>query len=85
MEFEAAISYGSGKARFRITKENPGIYYACLLNFDKVNEQFPPSKITLIRGIRCWRGSDHDDRLINALGHLIEDYFMTQLKKKVSR
>lgn len=85
MEFEAPVSYGSGKALFRITKENPGIYYACLLTFDKVNEQSPPSRITLIRGIRCWRGSDNDDMLINALGNLIEDYFMTLHNKPIFR
>jgi hypothetical protein len=72
MQFEADIPYGQGKAMFRISRENPGIYCASLLYFDGDQQQSPPMEITLIRGIRGWTGSENDEILINVLGNLIE-------------
>lgn len=77
MEFEAVVPYGSGKAWFRIGRENPGIYYAELLTCDGIDEQQPPSAITLIRAVRGWTGSDSDEVLINELGRLIEATLLT--------
>jgi hypothetical protein len=81
MEFEAVVPYGSGKAWYRISKENPGIYCASLLNFDPEGEPYPPSEITLIRGIRSWKGSENDETLINLLGQLIETNFAAPFRK----
>lgn len=83
MEFEAAVSYGSGNALFRISRENPGIYNAVLLSFDGNNNQHVPAAITLIRGIRGWTGSENDDILINELGHFIELHTTSSVGNKV--
>lgn len=75
MKLEAVVKYGNGRARFKISKENPGIYYANLLHFDGSKEFCPPSEITLIRGVRQWTGSHEDEALLNDLGKVIEQSF----------
>lgn len=82
MVFEASVSFDSGKAWYRISRENPGIYYAELLTYNGAGDQIPPANITLIRAIRGWKGSDKDDILINQLGLLIEAYLIKPAKKK---
>jgi hypothetical protein len=67
------VKYGSGNARFRIRKENPGIYSADLLNFDGDKKSSPPQKISLVRGFRQWAGSSEDANLLNELGKIIEE------------
>jgi hypothetical protein len=73
MELNANVKYGSGHARFRIRKENPGVYCADLLNFDGDNRLSPPQKISLVRGFRQWAGSSEDVNLLNELGKIIEE------------
>jgi hypothetical protein len=85
MEFEAEIPYADGKAMFRITRENPGIYSASLLYFGGEQRQSPPAEITLIRGVRGWTGSEPDEILINVLGNLIEAHLIKPYKKQPSK
>jgi hypothetical protein len=82
MEFEAVVPYGSGKAWYRIGRENPGIYHAELLTCDGTEKQQPPAAITLIRAVRGWIGSGNDEILINELGRLIEANLLTASNKK---
>jgi hypothetical protein len=74
MELEVTVSYGDGKACFKIVKENPGVYHARLLYFEGSKKLSPPKEIVLIRGIRCWAGSFEDDDLLNKLGKPIENF-----------
>jgi hypothetical protein len=85
MEFDAEVPYGQGKALFRISKENPGIYSAALLRYDGDQQHSPPRVITLIRGIRGWTGSENDEILINVLGNLIEAHLTKSYRKQGSK
>jgi hypothetical protein len=85
MEFDAEVPYGHGKAMFRISKENPGIYCATLLHFNGDQQYSPPMEITLIRGVRGWTGSENDEILINVLGNLIEAHLTKSYRKQGSK
>jgi len=73
MDLNVKLKYRNGSACFNIYKESPGIYYADLVCFDGDKKLTPPQKITLIRGVRQWRGSFDDADLLNELGRIIEE------------
>ena len=72
MELEAIVNYGSGKACFKIRREEPGIYHASLLYFEGNKKEGPPKDLVLMRGIRYWTGSYENRTLLNDLGNKIE-------------
>ena len=73
MESEVHFLYKGGMAYFRLSKEASGIYFAHLTNYDGATENSPPKEITIIKGIRCWKGSAEDEMLLNQLGSFIEN------------
>jgi hypothetical protein len=84
MELNANVKYGNGSACYIIRKENPGIYYAHLVYFDGHQKSAPPQNITLIRGIRQWKGSLDDRELLNELGKIIEEAYHQKLSSKTN-
>lgn len=74
IELEANVKCGSGRACFKIRKENPGIYLADLSHFEGAQKELPPKQITLIRGMRHWTGSCDNEVLLNQLGKIIENF-----------
>jgi cellobiose phosphorylase len=74
MIFETAVPYRSGTALYRIDRETPELYNACLISFDGTTDNTPPGEITLIRGFKSWAGSDNDEVLVNMLGSMIDEY-----------
>jgi hypothetical protein len=79
MELETIVKYGSGRACFKIRREDAGIYYASLVYFEGDKKTRPPQEITLIRGIRQWTGSHDSTELLNQLGKSIEDLYNRSL------
>lgn len=73
MELKANIKYNGHSACFFIKKDSPGVYHADLVYYDGDEESSPPKTITLIRGLRKWRGSWEDGDLLNDLGKIIEE------------
>ena len=60
MRFNTTIRHKGSVCLFEIRREAPGIYLAHLVYSEDENIQFP-CKITLIRGIRNWKGSVGDE------------------------
>lgn len=78
MELEAIVNYNSGKALYKVRKENPGIYHAFLLYYEGIKKLNPPKELVLMRGIRYWAGSHENKALLNELGKKIEDVLSEQ-------
>ncbi len=75
MEIMTSVSYKGALAHFLIRRENPGIYYADLVNYEGEEKKRPPKGITLIRGVRSWSGSVDDDFLLLKLGKAVEEAY----------
>ena len=77
MSFNATIHHKGSVYIFEIRREAPGIYLAYWVYSEDENIHFP-GKITLIRGVRNWKGSIEDETALSRLGSSIEDYYTEQ-------
>lgn len=77
MRLNATIRHKRSVCVFEIKREAPGIYLAHLVCSEDENTQFP-GNITLIRGIRNWKGSIEDATVLFQLGFAIENYYQDQ-------
>jgi hypothetical protein len=81
MEMTATVEFKGALAHFNIRKDNAGLYYASLTQYDGNPSEAPPEEITILRGIRQWTGSYNDDLLLSRLGKMIEDRLLNSIDK----
>jgi hypothetical protein len=75
MDLKANVNYNNSSACFLIHRDSPGVYHADLVFYDGDDKLPPPEKITLVRGVRQWRGSYEDVDLLYQLGKIIEEAY----------
>ena len=72
MKLEAIVNIGEAVAHFTVTPDRHGVYHAELIKYQGSPDAAPPSRITLVRGVRRWTGSCDRQDILTELGEVID-------------